>query len=50
MVIYGKDMFELGIFIIIVTLIISAAFFTAYFISSSRLKKKLETEYGKKEQ
>lgn len=49
MFIYGKDMLCLGIAVIIAAAVIAAVFFTAYFIGSSKLKKKLEAEYGKKE-
>lgn len=50
MKIYGQELMFLGIVIIIAVLVISAAFFTVYYIGSSKLKKQLEREYGKKEQ
>lgn len=48
MILYGKDLFTLGIILIIAVLIISVVFFTVYLIGSSKLKKQLEREYGKK--
>ncbi len=49
MKLYGKELLFLGIALVIVTLIIAAAFFVFYAIRSSKLKKQLEIEYGKKE-
>ena len=48
MILYGQKLLYLGIGIIILVLIISSIFLTVYFIGSSKLKKKLESEYGRK--
>lgn len=46
---YGDSLFRAGIFIIISVLILAVALGTVYLINSSRLKKQLENEYGKKD-
>lgn len=50
MTLYGEAMLNLGIAVIIGTVIFGAVFFAIYSIGASKLKKTLEREYGKSKQ
>ena len=49
MKLYGEELLQLGIIILISVLIMSVIFAVIFVIRSSRLKKQLETEYGPKD-
>lgn len=48
MELYGETMLWAGIAVLSVTLILTAVFLAVCAVSSARLKKKLEAEYGSK--
>lgn len=50
MTLYGENMLDLGIAFIIMTVFLGTIFFITYSISASKLRKKLEKEYGKNKQ
>lgn len=44
---YGEELFRTGLLLIAAAALLAAAGICVYLISSSKLKKQLESEYGK---